>query len=455
MQSSPLALAFALLLMGTSAIARTADPAPPPAASATPGTHAVAPAIAGRAGEVVAIINGGGNVAVTFAASFRAAVADDKLKEVFSQLTEGLGKAESVTVARPLDGSTFAAAIIVRFEHGTAEMNLVVAPVAPHQVTGLLVTSAAPSEQARLNSFDDICKALAALPGKANFAAIDLAHSDTPLGALNPDTPLALGSAFKLFVLAELVREIEAGERSWDDTLVYDGEQLPSGGFAQTPPGTRLGLRALAEKMVSVSDNSATDLLVRALGPTKIAAMQRTLGIADPAANEPFLTTLQMFKLKGIDGGALGRRYLTLDRAGKAKLLAEQVDPAPVSAIGEPFKANKPIMIDKIEWFATPRDLARVMAWLDAQGSTAAGKEALRILAINPGPGRALAGPFAYVGYKGGSEPGVLNMTLLLKGKAGRRFVVTVGWNDTTDNAVSALQMAMYVERAGQLLAGS
>ncbi len=35
-----------------------------------------------------------------------------------------------------------------------------------------------------------------------------------------------------------------------------------------------------------------------------------------------------------------------------------------------------------------------------------------------------------YVGYKGGSEPGVLNMTWLLERHDGSWFALTAGWND-------------------------
>ncbi len=55
---------------------------------------------------------------------------------------------------------------------------------------------------------------------------------------------------------------------------------------------------------------------------------------------------------------------------------------------------------------------------------------ALGILAVNPGVG-ALTDQFDYVGYKGGSEPGVLNMTWLLRSKeTGKHYAMSGGWND-------------------------
>jgi len=54
----------------------------------------------------------------------------------------------------------------------------------------------------------------------------------------------------------------------------------------------------------------------------------------------------------------------------------------------------------------------------------------LDILAINPMLGEGMAGDWAYGGYKGGSEPGVLNLSWLLQDKAGEWYAVSASWND-------------------------
>ena len=41
-----------------------------------------------------------------------------------------------------------------------------------------------------------------------------------------------------------------------------------------------------------------------------------------------------------------------------------------------------------------------------------------------------VSGAYAYVGYKGGSEAGVMNMTYLLRTRDGRAYAVTGSWND-------------------------
>ena len=75
----------------------------------------------------------------------------------------------------------------------------------------------------------------------------------------------------------------------------------------------------------------------------------------------------------------------------------------------------------------------------------------LRILAINPGVGAAVARKFAYVGYKGGSEPGVMNMTVLVRDQAGKSRVVSASWNNPA-SAIDEMNFAALVTRAVELL---
>jgi hypothetical protein len=85
-----------------------------------------------------------------------------------------------------------------------------------------------------------------------------------------------------------------------------------------------------------------------------------------------------------------------------------------------------PNAIGQIEWFASPVDLARAMDDLRRLGS----REALAILAINPVMDAASAAGWDFVGYKGGSEAGVMSMTWLLRDKTGGWYAATGSWND-------------------------
>ena len=402
-----------------------------------------------RAGELIAIFNGGGDVAATFAPEFLAQIPEAQIRAIAVQLTAQLGKAVKAASLKPAGASR--AALVIGFEKGTATMQVALDPGPTGKIAGLRITGTQTAAVAGIATLADLAAAFATLPGQAGFVVADLAPKAAPLAALAPDRPLAIGSTFKLVILAELVRAIDAGTRKWDDAIPLDGTELPAGGFNQLPKGTTVPLRALAEAMIKVSDNSATDVLIRTLGRQKVEAMQAQVGIKAPAANLPFLTTMELFKLKGVAQGALGRRYLALEVEGKRKLLAGEVATTPGSAIGALFADGKPVLTDQLEWFASPADLARVMAWLDAHRTTAGGKEALRILAINPGPAAALAKRFAYVGYKGGSEPGVVSMTVLVRDKQDRARVVSASWNNPAAG-VDEMTLAALVSRAVELL---
>jgi hypothetical protein len=252
-------------------------------------------------------------------------------------------------------------------------------------------------------------------------------------------------------ILAELVRATNAGERHWDDKITIDGKPLPGGTYTLIPAGTQFTLREIASKMISISDNSATDILLHLVGRARVEAMLPVVGVAKPAALRPFMGALDMFKLKGVPG--LAQRYLALNEAGRRRLLDGEVAALPNSAIAPTlFQDGKPLMIDTLEWFETPADLVRVMDWIRRNTATGPGAEARTILSLNPGLPRPAAERWQFVGYKGGSEPGVISMTFLLEGKDGTWYVVSGSWNNIA-TAVDDTRFASLVGKAAELAA--
>ncbi|MCC2975322.1 serine hydrolase [Sphingomonas sp. PL-96] len=405
-----------------------AQEAPPPPAAST--TVTASPELQQRAETLAAAISGSIPYDQYFAPEFRAAIPETAFRQVRDQLTAGLGKPTRLEglVARTPHVADFR----LGFERGTAVGQIVVDPAAPHLVTGLRITGSEPRE-APETSIQAVVDAIRALPGATGFALARLEDGGPKhLVAHDPAAPLAIGSAFKLVILAELVRATAAGERRWGDVVTLDGSPLPGGGYTHKAAGTRVSLRELATQMISVSDNSATDLLLRALGRDKVEAMLPVIGIRDAQRrNVPFLGTLEAFKLKGLEGGALGRRWDAADVAGRRALLAGPVAQAPVSAIpASLFQDGKPMRIGTVEWFASADDLLRVMDWLRRNTEGPAGEEARAVLSKNPGIAPANAAHWDWVGYKGGSEPGVVNMTLLMRARSGGWVGVAGSWNN-------------------------
>ncbi|MBT0667690.1 serine hydrolase [Novosphingobium profundi] len=394
---------------------------------AKPQEAAARGAMARREDELVALLNGEGDLAAMFTPAFRKDVPEAQVRALAASLRAQLGRATGIRERENLGAHE--ARMVVTFEKGSARAWMALSSEAPHRIGGLRITGVMPAAVAALASLDEVAAAFAALPGKVGFAAQELS-ARPPEAALAPDTPLAIASAFKLVVLAELVRAIDAGERHWDDVVTLDGRELPAGGFRASAKGTRVTLRRLAEEMIRVSDNSASDLLLDTLGREKVEAMQAQIGFTHGARNVPFLSTMELFKLKGVNAGALGRRYLASDRPTRRAMLAGEVARLPGAAVGDLFADGHPVMIESLEWFASPADLVRALGWFHAHSRHDAGREALRILALNPGPAADVAGQVGYAGYKGGSEPGVLDMSVLLRDRAGRWWAVSATWND-------------------------
>ena len=396
-----------------------------------------------RTRELLAILNGEGSPEASFTPQFLTDVPEARLRAIVASVRAQLGRAtgyQSVT-ARALRRTE----LVIAYEGGTAHGGIVVEPGTSGRIAGFWIDAVEPADLAALRTLDDVAARFAALPGKTGFVVAGL--RERPTAAHEADRPLAIGSAFKLVILAELVRGIEAGERSWGDTITRGTRELPAGGFRMLAPATQVTLRKLAEEMIRVSDNSATDLLLYELGRERVEAMQAAIGFRHPAANVPFLSTMEMFKLKGVDGGALGSRYLAANLAERRRMLDAEVARRTGVEVGNLFADGRPVMIENIEWFASPMDLVGTMEWFASRAVRPAGAEALRILALNPGPGASLRDRFGYIGYKGGSEPGVLNMTALVRNRAGLWTVVTATWNNPAA-AVDEVRFGALVTRA-------
>jgi len=404
-----------------------------------------------RTRDVVALLGGSGDYDATFAPSFRAAVPRERFDAIAAQLTQALGKPTGVETIDPT--GPWSAQVRIAYERGTLRADLVLDAAGDHRITGLLAKGAEPRIPAAA-TLDAVVEHLATLPGTSVFALSRLGDGPPHVGkARNAATPIAIGSAFKLVILAELVRSIEAGERTWSDVVTLDGSALPAGGYAQQPKGTRIGFRELAERMISVSDNSATDILLFQLGRKNVEAMLPVVGFTDGAGrNVPFLGTLELFKLKGVDGGALGTRYLSLGAAARRAFLDGTVRDTPIAAIPRDlFQNGKPVRVAELEWFASPNDLIRAMDWLRRHMDGPAGAELRAILSKNPGIPDATKN-WNYVGYKGGSEPGVLTMTFLLQAKDSSWYAMAAGVNDPARD-VDTLGFTGLMTRALELAA--
>ena len=189
-----------------------------------------------------------------------------------------------------------------------------------------------------------------------------------PVHGLDPDTPAPLGAAFKLYVLDALGEAVAAGTIRWNQPLTVTAQlkSLPAGELQDEPDGTAVSVLDTAAAMISLSDNTATDMLINLLGRSAVQAALTRTGIADPALDRPFLTTREIFTLKLDQWPALAERYLAADQAGRRALLAGTVDRAPLPAAAAAGDWITPRAVTSLEYFASASDLCRVYASLAA-----------------------------------------------------------------------------------------
>jgi beta-lactamase class A len=301
--------------------------------------------------------------------------------------------------------------------------------------------------QADAQSADDVVAKLQALHGRASLAVWRLDGGQPRLlHGLQPDLPLAIGSTFKLYVLGALVQEIEAGKLAWDRVARLDESRLswPSGVLQGWPAGSPVTLHTLASEMISISDNTAADHLLFAVGRAKVEAAQQAMGHAQPALNAPFLGTRELFLLKETGHADRAQAYLALDAAGRRAYLDGPVAQLPREGFAG-TDALAPVAIDRLEWFASASDLCRAMDWLRRHtdgGAKSPAAAARGVLAINPGTDLDRA-TWPYIGFKGGSEPGVLNLTWLLQRRDGAWYAVSTSWNDPAQSVDTTALVAL------------
>lgn len=273
----------------------------------------------------------------------------------------------------------------------------------------------------------EAARAFAALPGTV---ALLVTRDGRTHAAWHADRPLAVGSTFKLSVLAALLEHIRLGRRRWEEVVTTRPEwmSLPSGIVQNAPPGTGFIVSRLAELMISISDNTATDMLIRLMGREAVEA-------AAPPRNRPFLMTREAFILKDPRNADLLARWRSGDEANRREVLREAAGrPLPdLRSFGDLLAAGP--MAPDVEWFYTADELCAAMRLV----STAP------VMHVNPG----LADPADWksVAYKGGSEPGVLNLTTEVTRPDGATFCVAATWNHTA--AVTDLKL--YSRYAGLL----
>jgi beta-lactamase class A len=430
-------------LAQTSPAASAAPPITSPAAPASPDDQLA---------WVVATINQNApvsdeDIAARFAPSFLAEVPAEQVPALFAQLSQQLAPLEQVGVEG--DGGERTA----RYKSPAGPLQILLKIDGGGKLTTLLVRPDAGAADVP-KSWDAATAQLASTGADSQLlvAALDRGKCRR-LRAAEPKRPMAIGSTFELYVLYALAQRIATGALDWDSPLAIREEwrSLPSGTMQTLAAGTEKTVRQYAENMISISDNTATDHLLYTIGRNTVEKALPTAGHSSAKRNIPFLGTRELFVLKlGLSENEIAG-YLKMKPQGRRRYLEDKVAKKQVT-IESAADWSAPRRIRELEWFANAEDLCRTMAGLHKL-ATKNKKLApiLEILAINPGL-TINAKEWPYVGFKGGSEPGVLSLSFLLKHRSGTWYAVVVGVNDT-DKAINLPAAMATTQGVIQLLA--
>ena len=434
-----IALAFGLLLALPSA-AQAAAKAPKPAPVKT--TISAPSPLDLRIEQLPALLQNKVALDQYFSPTFLAAVPPAQFKQISEGVIAQYGapqKILSVSKVRP-NGAT----VKIAFEKAVATVEIDVEAVPAGKVVGLFLSGFEVSG----DSFDAISTEFKALPGSSGFLLAELADDGgvRTIAAQNADTQFAIGSTFKLYILAELASEIKAGTRHWSDVVPLTNRSFSSAATQGWPKDSPVTLHTLAGWMISVSDNGATDTLLALLGREAVEEKLASIGHSAPDRMLPFLSTVEAFALKANPG--LRERFLKASEAQQRDLIEQEKASLTLENIDSSTIGGAPASIDTIEWFASPADLLTLLRNIKLQRDD----RMLELMAINHGLSGAAAKRWRYVGYKGGSEPGVMSMSYLLQSPGGKWYVATGSWNDSAKE-VDQKKFAGLMERLVSVLA--
>jgi beta-lactamase class A len=118
------------------------------------------------------------------------------------------------------------------------------------------------------------------LDGVLGVAILDLTTGQKYF--LHADEVLPTASSIKIAILAELYHQAQQGKIKLGDLYTLQSADLVAGsGIANalTPGVTRLTIRDVAALMISVSDNSATNIIIDRIGMENVNALLDSLGL--------------------------------------------------------------------------------------------------------------------------------------------------------------------------------
>ncbi|WP_433424480.1 serine hydrolase [Microtetraspora malaysiensis] len=229
---------------------------------------------------------------------------------------------------------------------------------------------------------------------------------------LNPDAPVVLASVFKIPVVLEYARQAAAGTLDRTERLTVTTADKDGGiGTSGCADDVSLTLRDLAHFMMTMSDNAATDVLLRRVGLDNLHATLRELGLGRT-------------RLIGGCAELLGSMVIELG------LSVENVSEEDLSGVSEERMRALSVLDPERTTSGTPRETTSLLSkiWRDEAGPAEACAEVRKIMGNQVWPHRLSSGfgDEVKVSGKTGTLPGVRNEAGVVEFPDGRRYAAAV-----------------------------
>jgi beta-lactamase class A len=253
------------------------------------------------------------------------------------------------------------------------------------------------------------------------------------------------GSTYKLMLLDALLPALRDGSLAPDGLVALDAtaRSLPTGQLQDEPDGTALPVRRLVDLMVGPSDNTAADLLLRAVGRERVEEHVRASGHRHAHLLEPFPSSRELFEVAWADRRC--RRAYAAASPGERRAILRRVAARPltVSTADLTDSAHG----EGLDWFSSAWDLVEVLARLRDAAADEPGGLVDRAFAQNPGvplrPSRSRR-----VLFKAGTMPGVTAFCWLVEDLSGRQTSVVLQRSAPAPEVTADVRPLLAVGRA-------
>jgi beta-lactamase class A len=233
------------------------------------------------------------------------------------------------------------------------------------------------------------------------------------------DEPVVLASVFKIAVALELARQFDAGQLDPTERVVVGaaGRTLGPTGVSALQDEVVISLRDLAQLMITVSDNTATDLLIARVGMASIQRTLRRLGLERTVLELDCRTLLSRL---AADLGLSAEEMERLSQLGESPL---------ADLPAERWSGCRDLRAESTN-HSTPRETTHLLqlVWRDEAASPDACAFVRRIMGQQVWPHRLRAGFPAEVRVSGktGSLPFIRNEVGVVEYPDGGRYAVAV-----------------------------